>query len=315
MADVTEAPELEMGIKPTHSNIEHATVERSTRARKLALLAMCVTGTLLLAAASVIGSMAEENALSVDSNGCDLCKDRDWVFVLGTGRSGSTSVMEMVNSIPGAFIAGENFGQVLQMKQMYDSTVEFFDRDGAAFKHGPLSINELLCDMQKQTEDLIGDYDKATTRVIGFKEIRVITKEDLDFMKLLFPCAKIITNWRVDTATQSQSGFMARRNQTTATAVLDATNLVMKSWAKENSDRVFAIPCCDSFTVERFNHMLTWLGVSGCSYNGVLHANEGGTYSTTAEMKAMDEVIEGDCEWADDESVDATLAIDMRTRH
>mmetsp|Transcript_8251 Transcript_8251/g.10770 ORF Transcript_8251/g.10770 Transcript_8251/m.10770 type:complete len:149 (-) Transcript_8251:1950-2396(-) len=39
---------------------------------------------------------------------CDLCHDYDWVFILGTGRSGSTTILSMINSIPGFYLAGEN---------------------------------------------------------------------------------------------------------------------------------------------------------------------------------------------------------------
>jgi hypothetical protein len=33
---------------------------------------------------------------------CDLCADQ-WLFVISTGRSGSTSLMTMLNLVPGMF--------------------------------------------------------------------------------------------------------------------------------------------------------------------------------------------------------------------
>jgi hypothetical protein len=125
--------EVAVGLKPSYDIIESGNVaEHTIRPRKLELRAMFATAcVVLVAAADMFGSCAigKENAIpkGLDSNGCDLCKDHDWVFVLGTGRSGSTSVIEMVNTIPGVFLAGENFGQVLQMREMYDSTVKIVD--------------------------------------------------------------------------------------------------------------------------------------------------------------------------------------------
>ena len=42
---------------------------------------------------------------------CDLCADH-WVFVFATGRSGSTSIMEALNSLPGVRLASENQGSL-----------------------------------------------------------------------------------------------------------------------------------------------------------------------------------------------------------
>ena len=31
---------------------------------------------------------------------CDLCNDYRWLFIVGEGRSGSTTIMEMLDTIP-----------------------------------------------------------------------------------------------------------------------------------------------------------------------------------------------------------------------
>ena len=43
----------------------------------------------------------------------------------------------------------------------------------------------------------------------------------------------------------------------------------------------------EQFDVQRYNEMLTWLGVSGCSYKKVLHANDkaDGGYSGVGFLK------------------------------
>ena len=38
---------------------------------------------------------------------CDLCHEHDYVFIISTGRSGSTTAMAMLDSIPGMLVGGE----------------------------------------------------------------------------------------------------------------------------------------------------------------------------------------------------------------
>ena len=39
---------------------------------------------------------------------CNLCEDHRWLFILATGRSGSTSLLEAMNSLPRVRLSGEN---------------------------------------------------------------------------------------------------------------------------------------------------------------------------------------------------------------
>ena len=48
--------------------------------------------------------------LAIDPR-CDLCREPGaprWVFVIGTGRSGSTTALAMLNGVPGFYLAGED---------------------------------------------------------------------------------------------------------------------------------------------------------------------------------------------------------------
>ena len=46
------------------------------------------------------------NVLNKKPNVCDLCAD-NWIIVVGTGRSGSTTIADMLNQVPGVYTAGE----------------------------------------------------------------------------------------------------------------------------------------------------------------------------------------------------------------
>jgi hypothetical protein len=187
--------------------------------------------------------------------------------------------MSMMDAIPGVYMAGENYGSLMDMMDAYNNAKDISQYHGLATYHGKISYDALLCDLQQYTRDIIGAYDKENTRMIGFKEIKIRTWEQLNFMKLLFPCAKFIINWRTDTAAQHNSTFQSGKS----VEKLQAINDEVVGWAEKNPDRSFMLPCCDDFTTDRFNALLGWIGVTGCSYTDVIHANDGG-YSTTDDV-------------------------------
>lgn len=49
---------------------------------------------------------------------CDLCEGRH-VFVLGTGRSGSTTILEALNSLPGVDLSGENHASLEAAEELF----------------------------------------------------------------------------------------------------------------------------------------------------------------------------------------------------
>jgi hypothetical protein len=239
----------------------------------------------------------EVTATELDSapGTCDLCNDQNWVFIFGTGRSGSTSVLAMLNAIPGFYMAGENNGQLLHLMEAFEDS-QFVIKDRAnslPFYHGEINSNELLCDIQKYTLDMIGDYDKETTKAIGFKEIKILTKEHFEFMKQAFPCAKFILNWREDVEAQHESTF----RENTSVEELESMNKAVNDWGDANPDITYKLPCCgEGFSVENFNGMLPWLGITGCSYNGVAHANDDG-YSSAKDQVEFAAFVDGECVW------------------
>ena len=79
---------------------------------------------------------------------CDLCAQK-WVFILSAGRSGSTSLLEGLNSLPGVSLGGENFAMINVAREMVDRADKLQQRgDSAAFemKNEQLS-SDVLCSM------------------------------------------------------------------------------------------------------------------------------------------------------------------------
>lgn len=141
--------------------------------------------------------------------------DLGYLFVLTYGRSGSTLLQGVLNSIPGYLIRGEN-RQMMRLLYDYhrtgmearrvqrkvmrrltgtktptDPTRPFFGMDGYPSKRSIAGFRRLALDTILRPEE--------DTRVIGFKEIRW-TKEDLgDFvawLRQVFPDARFVVNTR-----------------------------------------------------------------------------------------------------------------------
>jgi hypothetical protein len=215
---------------------------------------------------------------------CDLCNDFNWLFIASTGRSGSTTVLNMINDIPGIYLRGENYGVGNIMYDLHKAArrSEFKSRDPfGAWQHSDINKHELLCRMQAYVVILMGNgYNRTSHKVIGFKEIRFRGRNDvLEFMsETLFPCAKFIINTREDASAQEKSRKEFFRG---SNASMVEDNNLMLQWAQKsnlNKDKnvrsYFMTLEADGFTINRFNQVLPFLGVKDCAYTDIYHSND-----------------------------------------
>ena len=56
-------------------------------------------------------------------NRCSKLKNSECVFIVAQGRSGSTLLLKLLNSIKGYNICGENHGAISQLSAFYDSVL------------------------------------------------------------------------------------------------------------------------------------------------------------------------------------------------
>ena len=137
-----------------------------------------------------------------------------YVFILTYGRSGSTLLQGILDSIPGYLIRGENRGVLYQLYKFHSTVVARKKELQSDFKR--LQVSDALPsthawygldgypedlalrDMRRLVLDTIL-RPTARTRVTGFKEIRW-SQKDLDqyigFIRALFPGARFIVNTR-----------------------------------------------------------------------------------------------------------------------
>ena len=87
---------------------------------------------------------------------CDLSA-KQWLFVVSPGgRTGSTTVLDMINAHPAFGLAGENRGQLLTAMELFNSAAEQpANREGGgAWGRGAVDPYNLLCDLAGWFEDV-----------------------------------------------------------------------------------------------------------------------------------------------------------------
>jgi hypothetical protein len=143
-------------------------------------------------------------------------RDLEYVFVVTYGRSGSTLVMGLLNSIPGYLIRGENRDAVHHLYEFHMTMVREMRRRKKATLRAPTHPFFGVGDFPKRTarrdiRKLVVETvlrPEADTRVTGFKEIRW-DHDDLEdyvpWLRRVFPGARFLVNTRnLDDVAQSK---------------------------------------------------------------------------------------------------------------
>ena len=170
---------------------------------------------------------------------CNLCEQK-WVFVLSAaGRSGSTSLLEGLNALPGVSLSGENLGLLSQMQEQFDRVDRLVSMNEPG-KKAAFSLPEwrgrrmhTLCAQQSIMASLAGGNGSFVAsamggrdQIFGFKELIELPSFEADgpfpgefphlevsarkrawvsFLEQLFPCSRLVLNLRRDTAAQARA--------------------------------------------------------------------------------------------------------------
>jgi hypothetical protein len=144
-----------------------------------------------------------------------------FVLICATGRSGSTTLQRIINTIPGANICGENGNAIVCLLQFYKN-IKFINNNNNLHTYSyyveknlkPCWYNNFnMQETVRQIKNLILSFlnhDKDAT-IIGFKEIRY-DKENFNLLQEfveLFPNTKIIVHIKNNIMTQSKSDWWA----------------------------------------------------------------------------------------------------------
>jgi len=151
-----------------------------------------------------------------------------FILICATGRSGSTTMQRIVNSIPNANICGENFGAINDLLKFYNNIKKSCENNIPG-GYTPFSFDECIeknvkpcwynsfnfIEMKTKLQELIismfmpnndTNIDISKTSIIGFKELRW----DLNLLHTfieLFPNTKVLIHIRMNIEEQSKSGW------------------------------------------------------------------------------------------------------------
>ena len=238
---------------------------------------------------------------------CDLSA-KQWLFVVSPGgRTGSTTVLDMVNAHPAFGLAGENGGQLLTAMEMYKTAAQQ-GIPGDAWGRGNVDPYNLLCDLAGWFEDVTPPKEKGEltmeslqahaeaaekakaveevsrsatpsgssvseqgNTVQGFKEIRWGNEDAtaLWFLKALFPCHRLVFSERPgDWQSKFSDGDKEAR-------IIEH----WRSYAKQQPEwhNWWIKLEADGFDKKSFDGMLEWFGEpkDGCHFQRVETANHG----------------------------------------
>jgi hypothetical protein len=152
---------------------------------------------------SLVDDIFKGEPLSDDID--DFTKD-NIVLIVSLGRTGSTSLVQLFNTIPNSNICGENYNAVLRLMHFYYELREVKraiptsnNLNTFNLKHIRNQVIKMILTLFKRTSE---------TQLWGFKEVR--WSENLNMLGVfrdLFPNLKIILSLRRDILAQSQSAF------------------------------------------------------------------------------------------------------------
>lgn len=133
--------------------------------------------------------------------------DLGYLFVVTYGRSGSTLVAGLLNTLPGYLIRGENrdalhhlfqFHQTLAAESARGPKAKLRQRTHPFFGIADVPLDKSLADIRRLVVDTLL-RPKPDTRVTGFKEIRwyrADLEEYVAWLREVFPGARFLVNTR-----------------------------------------------------------------------------------------------------------------------
>ena len=103
---------------------------------------------------------------------CDPCRHR-WLFVASLGgRTGSTTVLDMLDQHPAVSLSGENGGQLLTAMTLWDQAARQ-DFTAGPWVRGKPNVANMICDLQSWFLDAgPAKVNKGPDAIRGFKEVR-----------------------------------------------------------------------------------------------------------------------------------------------
>ena len=176
------------------------------------------------------------------------------VLICATGRSGSTTMQRIINTIPNSNICGENFGAINSLLEFY-RRIKTTTVDYVPGHMNPASYENIISKNVKPSwynsynysqiiqfikMTIINMYkNNSNTNIWGFKEIRY-DSGNINYIKEfkeLFPQTKVIIQFRENIKAQSKSGW--HKQDKNAVDFLNKTTKQLIDFATQNKEWCF----------------------------------------------------------------------------
>jgi len=211
------------------------------------------------------------------------------VLICATGRSGSTTMQRLINTIPNSNICGENFGAVNSLLEFY-RRIKYSTVNNIPGHFMPASYETIISKNIKPAWYNSYNYSQIinlikimivnmfkkndSTNIWGFKEIRYDNGniKYIEDFKELFPQTKVIIQIRENVGVQSKSGW--HKNNKNAIQFLKKLNKELFEFYNKHRDycyltsfeRMFDknnlkslfhfIQCGENYNEEKINEVL-----------------------------------------------------------
>ena len=199
------------------------------------------------------------------------------VLICATGRSGSTTLQRIINTIPNSNICGENYGAINSLLNFYlklhSSSTNYIPGH-----YNPASYEEIISKNvkpawynsykmpemeQKIRETIITMFKKdSNTSLWGFKEIRYDNNKikRLKIFRNLFPQTKVIIQIRENIGAQSQSSW--HKNDKNAPQAIQQMNKELWDFYNENKDWCYFTTFENMFDKNNLRNIFAFIGCS-----------------------------------------------------
>jgi hypothetical protein len=179
-----------------------------------------------------------------------------YLFVVTYGRSGSTLVQGLLNTLPGTLIRGENNFYVLPLYTAWSQVRTFQRQHAKEARKGVQSAFYGLDEMQPDdfvatTRELVrrqlyGTRPRGEIRVLGFKEVlwhRIPPRQTqafFDFLEAVFPGARYVLNRR-DHEQVATSGFWRSKEKDEVLAAISRVEDIQDHLRETRPERTLDI--------------------------------------------------------------------------
>lgn len=188
------------------------------------------------------------------------------VLIVATGRSGSTTLKNVINLSPGVNICGETTGAIIKLLEFLIMLNGLYRGKNRRYNNNPLGEFCTTFDYDKVKEDmrvLIRDmFTSAENTIWGFKEIDFCDRVYLiDYFLELFPNTKIILSYADDIESQAKSLLHARKKNGLEYLKKYNDQIIMYEVNNMYRCKFFTFKKHDINNIERYRELYTFLEI------------------------------------------------------